>query len=91
MIEKHKKKQNAYRLGIDLCDYLETDHELNKILISEILTEEGVDWFEWYLYEKNGITGRPKKDMKAWDNKKEICYNVKSLYDYLFSSKYFKR
>lgn len=92
MIEKHKKIQNAYRLGIDLYNYEEDDHKLNKILIDEILTKEGVDWFEWYLYEKDGITGKPKKDMRAWDNdKKEICYNVKSLYDYLFLSKYFKR
>lgn len=91
LVEKHKKTNSAYKLGIDLYDYQETDHRLNKILIREILTDEGIDWFEWYLYEKDGITGSPKKDMQAWDSDKtEICYDVRSLYIYLFTNKYFK-
>lgn len=91
MIEKHKKTSNAYDLGIDLYEYQEKDHRINRILIREILTDYGIDWFEWYLYEKDGITGKPKADMKAWDkDKKEICYDVKSLYNYLKENKYFK-
>lgn len=35
-------------------------------LLNVLFTEEGVDWIDWWLYEK---AGRP--DMKAWDEDKE--------------------
>ena len=91
MRERYKKSHSAYQLGINLIEYEEIENKINKILITEILTIEGLDWFEWYLYEKGGITGKTKSDMKAWDkDKKEICYDTKSLYNFLWSNKYFK-
>ena len=91
LIEQSKKSSKAHDLGLDLYDYIDSYHRGYKILIREVLNDYGVDWFEWYLYEKKGITGKPDKEMKAWDkDKKEICYDVRSLYNYLKENKYFK-
>lgn len=91
LVEQSRKSSQLYDTGIDILDYLETYHISHKILLNEVMDENGIDWFEWYMYEKKGITGKPDKTMKAWNNeKKEICYNVKALYKYLKENKYFK-
>ena len=87
----HNKNMEAYKLCIDIIDYHDPYEKAINILFGEILTEEGMDWLGWYLYEKNGISGNPKKDIKAWDNKKEICKNLKDLHVYLIKNNYFKR
>ena len=91
LISIHNKNMKAYKLGIDILDYHDSYDKAINILFEEILTEEGMDWLGWYLYEKDGISGNPKKDMKAWDNKKEICKNLKDLHVYLTKNNYFKR
>ena len=63
---------------------------LINVLWGHILTEEGLDWFNWFMYEKDGISGKPKKDMKANDGGKEILKDLKGLYNYLTTQKYFK-
>jgi len=91
MKDQWDSSNKAYKLGIDLLDYNEKNHRINKILLREIMTPDGIDWFEWYLYEKKAIEGTPDKSLKAWDSKKkEICYDVKSLYNYLVENKYFR-
>ena len=91
MIKHSKKMQEAYDLKIDL-DYVVSYQTLAvELLWEEVLTKEGVEWLWWYLYEKNGISGKPRKELKAWDDKKkEICKNIKSLWKYLTKSKHFK-
>jgi len=55
------------------------------------LTEEGYDWLGWYLYEKDGISGKPRKDFQAWDHEeKEICKDLKGLWKYLKDYSYFR-
>lgn len=90
MTSHHIKVSKAYDLNIDLIDFCDTQGKLINVLWGHILTEEGLDWFNWFLYEKDGISGKPKKDMKAYDNKKEILKDLKGLYDYLTTQKYFK-
>lgn len=85
------KNREAYRLGIDILEYHDPYDKAINILFEEILTEEGMEWFGWYLYEKDGISGNPKPDMKAWDNKKEICKNLKDLHGYLTINRYFRQ
>ena len=87
----HNKNMEAYRIGIDILDYHDPYDKSINILWEELLTPEGMDWLGWYLYEKDGISGNPKDDMKAWDNKKEICKNLKDLHGYLTKNNYFKR
>ena len=60
--------------------------------VSKLYSEFKIDliWMGWYLYDKNGISGKPNKDIKAHDLDKEICRNLKELHKYLVDSKYFK-
>jgi len=84
------RNREAYKIGLDLIDYTEPYDKAVTILLEEILTPEGNDWLSWFLYEKGGIDGNIRKDMKAWDGKKEICKNLKGLHQYLIDNSYFR-
>ena len=90
MVSHHIKVSKAYDLNIDLLDFGNEQEGVIDALWNQILTIKGLDWFNWFLYEKDGISGKPKKDMKAHDGKKEICKDLKGIYDYLTTQKYFK-
>jgi len=46
-------------------------------LMLEVFGKEGVDWIDWYIYEKDG-----REDFKAFDKEgNEICQNIESLYN----------
>ena len=91
LIVKHNEKSHAaHELKIDLYDYSEHQEHLIYLLWSNILTEPGLDWFNWFMYEKGGHTGKLSKDMKAYDGKTEICKTQRGLYNYLIKNKYFK-
>lgn len=59
------------------------------MLWSEVLTESGVENLEWFLYERDWISGSPDLDMKALDGETEILKSVEGLYEYLVSNSYF--
>jgi hypothetical protein len=80
-IEKQDKAVSAlYDLKVDLIEWTDPYGAIIVELLKEIYGEEGVDWFNWYCYENNfGIGG-----LQAWDeNKNLICYDYKSLWEYL--------
>ena len=79
-----------YDMGINLIESFDEQEKVIDALWKQVLTTNGDDWVSWYLYEKNGISGKPRKDMKAHDGDVEICKDVKGLYDYLSKQKYFK-
>ena len=90
-IAHHKRMLALCKLKVDLVEMFSDQSTVNELLWQEVLTEFGYDWLCWYLYEKDGISGKPRKDLKAWDKeKREICKNVKSLWEYLTKEKYFK-
>jgi hypothetical protein len=90
--EQDKKVKKAYSSGVDIIDFTDKYHELFKMLWEEILTPEGVEWLEWFIWEKDAISGNPRKDIKAWDeNKNPICNDLKGLYEYLIKNEYFKK
>lgn len=80
-IEKQDKAVSAlYDLKVDLIEWTDPYGAIIGKLLKEIYGEEGVDWFNWYCYENNFGTG----GLEAWDeNKNPICYNTKSLWEYL--------
>lgn len=87
----HKRIQALHKLKVDLMDTFDEQEKAIELLWQEILTEYGYDWLCWFLYEKDGISGKPRKDLQAWDEEKnEICKDLKSLYSYLIKEKYFK-
>lgn len=89
LIEKLKdvsdRTSRAYEANVDLIEYNNTFHEVIHILLKEILTEDQLINFEWFIFEKD--FGRAK-DMKTWDEKgKEILKDVEGLYNYIFLKK----
>jgi hypothetical protein len=89
-IAHSQKIDNLYKLKIDLLDTFDEQEKVIDLLWKQVLTADGDEWLGWYLYEKNGISGKPKKDFKAHDGDVEICKDVKGLYEYLSKQKYFK-
>ena len=92
MVDNSKRVDAIYDLKIDLLEFNDDNQQLVCLLWKQLLTEEGYDWLQWFLYEKNYIhDGKGRKEMNAWDeNGKEICRNLKGTYTYLTKQKYFK-
>ena len=88
----HTKRVRAfYDLKLDLIETFEEQERAIELLWKELLTEFGCDWLNWYLYEKDGISGKPRAELSAWDEEKnEICKDLKGLWKYLTKEKYFK-
>jgi len=81
--------QAAYKLNIDLTEFMDDDAWVIQHLWNVILTPEGYDWFSWFMYEKSYLYNL-REDMKAWDeNKNEICQTIDDLYNYLVTNNYF--
>ncbi len=91
MVVHQKKMDDLYELNIDIFDFNNTQEVIIDSLWSEILTEDGKDWLDWFLYEKRYIQdGKGRKDLKAWKHEKEVCKNLKGLYNFLKTENYFK-
>lgn len=92
MVAHHKIVNQAYKLNIDLIDFCDTQATTINALWCQVLTIEGKDWLDWFLYEKDYIEdGIGRKELEAWDDDGvEICQNLKGLYDYLTKNNYFK-
>lgn len=91
LISEYRKSDDTAKLGIDLIEYCEGYHIIIDTLLSEIITDQGLDWFNWFLYEKDYISdGVGREDMKAYDNDVEILRTLEELYQYLVENKYFK-
>jgi hypothetical protein len=72
------KTQDLYMHGVDLLSFNDNFYK-NVVypLMLEAFGKEGVDWIDWYIYEKDG-----REDMKAYDKEgNEICHNIESLYN----------
>lgn len=94
-VVRSKKIDAAFEVGIDLIDFTDTGNEISNLLLSQILTTDGLDWYNWFMYEKGAIAdGVGREDMKAYskvnDEEIEIVENVDALFDYLKTNKYFK-
>ena len=62
-----------------------------ELLWDEVLTEDGARWLNWYLYEKDGVSGKPREDLNANDKDgKAICKDLKGLHEFLVKEDYFK-
>lgn len=89
-ITHHNRILALSELKVDLVELFDEQDKAIQLLWQEVLTEFGYDWISWYLYERDGISGKPRKDLKAWDkDKKEICKDLKSLWTYLIKEEYF--
>jgi len=68
----------ANKLGIDLMTYEEEYSEVIHLLLSAYYGEVGRDWIDWYLYERDSLSGEINQ---AWDKDgAPICYDIPSLW-----------
>ncbi len=71
-------------LNVDLINFADPYECVITTLFTEIYGLEGYDWFSWFCYENDFGRKMSKKNPKAWDkDEKPICYDVKSLWNYL--------
>jgi hypothetical protein len=95
MIESSKKIDKTYSAGIDVLEFVEPYNSTIRLLWSVILTEQGLDWFEWFMYEKNYVhDGVGDPEMQAFyqhndEEEVEIAKDLQGLYDYLVENNYF--
>lgn len=91
LVQQNKREGLSYENGLDIYEFSDNYHQLHRMLWEEIFTPEGLDWFEWFMWEKGGIQGVLNEDLDAWDeNKNPICQDLKGLHDYLTANKYFR-
>ena len=94
LLEKYKtlsdKISELHDIGFDFYEgkypLMSDVEKLFDIMILSQYNEKGVDWINWFIYE----TDYGQKDMEGRDeNNKPICYDVKSLHEYI--EKYHKK
>jgi len=84
-----KQIEEAYKLKIDLIDFVDEYNQISSILIKEIYGEDGYELYSWFCYENdyghkdcNIIDGEIQYN--ATDGKgNPICYSFESLWEYL--------
>jgi hypothetical protein len=48
-----QQAHKAYKLKIDLMDFVDEYHVITKTLLTEIYGEEGYDWYSWFCWESD--------------------------------------
>ena len=97
LIINSQKIRKSYDIGIDLIEFTDTHSTLTTKLLSAIFTTEGLNWFEWFMYEKNYIEdGVGRADINAYSTdlvtgeRTEIVTTLEELYEYLLENNYIK-
>ena len=81
----------AYDIGIDITEFTEPENHVIHTLLKEIMTEEALDDFSWFMYEKGYIEGKLNPDMKSWDKDgNEILRTFDELYEHIVKMNGFK-
>jgi hypothetical protein len=95
MVQNSAKLDGSYELGIDLIEFSEGYNIVINYLWGQLLTTEGLDWFDWFMYEKNYLQdgiGNPEMQAYSTDSGEqvEIIKDLEGLYEYLTENNYFK-
>lgn len=73
-----------YGMGVNIIDFplLQQMYKIQSMLLKECYGEEGLDWFNWFVYEKQ-LADCPEK-IKAYDkDDNPICETVEALWEML--------
>ena len=71
------RTDQLYKLNVDLIDFTDPYHRVIHQLIEEVYSQEGIDWWSWFCYEKDFGRG----EVEAWDKDgNKICYDIESLH-----------
>ena len=96
MVKASTALDKTHEIGIDLLDFIENYNITIHLLLNEVLTADGLDWFDWFMYEKNYIhDGIGNPEMQAFAESQlgesvEILKDLPELYAYLIENNYFK-
>lgn len=79
-IEKIRERRSTlWDLGIDISAIEDDYFKVIDVLTEKTFGKQNKDWIDWYLYERVTPSG---EILKANDeNGKEICHNIKSLWE----------
>jgi hypothetical protein len=84
--KNHQQHLQASRLGIDLSEF-QSNYDLHVVLplMHSCFGREGVEWIEWYIYEKClPASGKP---CQAWDKEgNEICRDIPELFNLVIAA-----
>ncbi len=77
-----------YALNIDIIECQDGFDKMFDLFIKTAFTEEGQDWYSWYLYEKPMLKG----EVNAWeaDNTPIILDTDEDLWEYLTKNNYLR-
>jgi hypothetical protein len=87
LLKKQTEVTNQlYKLNVDLVEFADPYESVITILIKEIYSLEGYDWFSWFCYECEFGERYSKDNPGAWDKDgSPICYDLESLWNHLES------
>jgi hypothetical protein len=81
--EQGEVLSKLYDSKIHIIEFIDPYQQVIATLMKELYGTTGYDWFSWFCYENNF-----SESVGAWDeNGAPICYDVKSLYDFLEKQK----
>lgn len=79
-LEKIRERSHIlHQVGVDLMEYEDLYHSVLSTFKNASFKEEGVDWIDWYLYER--IDFDNKENAATDENGNEICHNINSLWE----------
>jgi hypothetical protein len=82
MVTLRKSNQQSHdlnSLGIDVTQVTDPLHQVISHLLGSHYGQEGLDWIDWFMYDKE--FGK-REDIKAYDKEKnEICKNLYELWE----------
>lgn len=87
-VEAHHEKTDAlHKLGIDVLDAFPEFEKLEELFIDTNLTQDGADWYYWFMYED-----LPQDKDKAWDESGEVIpmETIEDLWNYLVKNNYLR-
>lgn len=79
ILHKQEEKIDAiYKGGIDLVNFYDDGQNAISILLNVYYGEEGKNWIDWYLYERDNHSGDLLQAIDKDNN--PICYDEESLW-----------
>lgn len=78
IIDSNDTAHSFYKMGLDINNITDEYSSIISKLLSAYYSKEGLNWIDWYLYERESISG----DILTAQDKdgNEICYDIKSLW-----------
>lgn len=73
-----EKDNQIYKLGVDITSIIDDYNRIINLLLRSYYSEEGSEWIDWFLYDRETLSG---EILKAYDkNGNEVCKNLKELW-----------